>query len=259
MHIFILKSKEVAVRPKQVASEEQNSCHQMSSNRHLKVLLCMSIVTTALCVILLVYGASKKKHLERTDLKDFRRFHLLDNLDSQDPEDPWGGFYFQIRLQENVSINEVSIQPSSLLSSARSAQSSSLNSSTPSGQPSSSPSLVPSSLPSSQPSFQPSSQPTSVPSSSDTSAPTGQSSLQPTHKPSIQEISMVNKSSQNDRKVSDGGVVGIFFACLIFIGAIGGAAHYYKYRKIYNPLNEPNKGKKSQLLEDDFVLHSFYN
>jgi hypothetical protein len=222
----------------------------------------MSVVTTAICVILLVYGASKGISLERTDLKDFRRFHLLDNRESQDPDDP-RGIYSQRRLQKNVSTSEVSIQPSSSPSSAPLGQSSSSNSSAPSGQPSSVPSSVPSSLPSSQPS----SQPTSVPSSSDTSAPTGQptssptnsSSIQPTRQPSTQEYIIINKSSRNDRKVSDGGVVGIFFACLIFIGAIGGAAYYYKYRKIYNPLNEPNKGMKSQLSEDDFVLHSFYN
>jgi uncharacterized membrane protein len=212
-------------------------CHQMSDIRRLKLLLVISAVTTAICVALLVYGTLQEISFDNIpEDRALLRYHLIDNEKVQDLS--------ARKLQGNVST------PSSAPS---------LVPFNTSSLPSSAPSLVPSTNPSSSDTSAPTSQPTSDPTSQPSTRPTYQLSTRPTYQPSSQSASLVNnKSSKNDRQYSDGAVVGIFFACLIVLVAIAGAAYYIKYRKIYNPLNEPNN-KKSQFSDDEFVVHSFYN
>mmetsp|Transcript_22729 Transcript_22729/g.21954 ORF Transcript_22729/g.21954 Transcript_22729/m.21954 type:complete len:204 (+) Transcript_22729:85-696(+) len=197
----------------------------MSDSRRLKLLVVISAVATAIFVALFVYGTLQEISFDNIPrYRALLRYHLIDD---EKVEDLSGR-----KLQGNVSTSEPSSAPSLVPFNT-------------SSLPSSAPSLVPSSPnPSSSNASAPTSQPTSNPTIQPSTRPTYQPSTRLTYQPPSESASLINsKSSKNDRQYSDGVIVGIFFACLIFLVAIAGAAYYFKYRKIYNPLNEPSNKK----------------
>jgi hypothetical protein len=203
----------------------------MSDSRRLKLLVVISAITTAICIALLDYGTLQEISFDNIPQdRALLRYQLIDNEKVQDLSTR--------KLQKNSSTSEPSSAPSLVPFNT-------------SSLPSSAPSLVPSTNPSSSDTSAPTCQPTSNPTSQPSTRPTYQPLTRPTYQPSSQSASLAyNKSSKNDRQYSDGAIVGIFFACLIFLVAIRGAAYYIKYRKVHNPFNKPSN-KKSQFFDDD--------